>query len=402
MHNLGVVFNFEVVRTLKKKSFWLIAAAFPLAISLIYGISYFSNMSTEQAVKDTQKQKFSFAVTDESGLVNRFLVKQFGASITSDRQAGLNKVIDGKLDAYFYYPKDLTRDKVEIYARDAGLFNNGRYQGVANTILQQSVASAVNPQISAIMHGAVGFNSVTFKNGAKFDGFKELIAPAIFLVLFYFLIVTFGNQMLSSTTEEKENRVIELILTTIRARTLIIGKILALLVLALVQIVVILTPIVIAYIFLHDKLALPNFDLSNIPLDPIRIALGAALFITSFLLFTGLLVAVGASAPTAREASGFFGVVMVLLFSPLYAASLFVSSPDLGIVCFLSFFPLTAPIPLMLRNAIGNLPVHEALLGVIVLALSAVIALAIAIRMFQYGALEYTKRISVKKILQRR
>lgn len=402
MHNLGTVFRFEVIRTLKKKSFWIIAIAFPIAIGVIYGIVYFSNQSTKQASENTVNQKFSFVVTDESGLINKQLVQQLGALESKDKQSGINDVISGKLDAYFYYPNNLVQDKVEIYASDAGLFNNGRYQAMANVILQQSVASAVDPQVSAILKNTVGFNSITYKNGAQFDGFKELIAPAAFLVLFYLLIVTFGNQMLSSTTEEKENRVIEIILTTIKARTLIIGKILSLLVLAIVQIVVILTPVIVVYVLFHNQLSLPNLDLNNIPLDPVRIAIGAALFITSFLLFTGLLVAIGSSAPSAKEASGFFSVVMIFLFGPLYAASMFISAPESGLVRFLSFFPLTAPIPLMLRNAVGNLTITDAIIGVIILAISAMIALAVAVRIFQYGALEYSKQISLKAILQKR
>jgi ABC-2 type transport system permease protein len=193
-----------------------------------------------------------------------------------------------------------------------------------------------------------------------------------------------------------------MILTTIRARTLIIGKILSLLVLALIQVFVILTPITILYVLLNSALALPQLDLSNLPLDPARIAIGAALFVCSFLMFTGLLVAIGSASPTAKEASGFFGIVMVLLFGPLYAVTLFISAPTSDLVRFLSFFPLTAPIPMMLRNAVGNLSIPDALLGVAILAVSSVIALWIAVRMFQYGALEYSRRISLKTIFSKR
>jgi ABC-2 type transport system permease protein len=402
MHNLGTVFRFEVIRTLKKKSFWILAIAFPIAIGVIYGIVYFSNQSTEQASENTKNQKFSFVVTDESGLVNKKLVQQFGASVSNNKQASINNVSNGKLDAYFYYPKNLVNNKVEIYANDAGLFDNSRYQSVANAILQQSVAPAVSPQVTAILKSSVGFNTTTYKNGSKFDSTKELIAPAIFLVLFYILIVTFGNQMMVSTTEEKENRVIEIILTAIKARTLIIGKILSLLVLALIQVIVIMTPVIIVYALFHNQLALPNLDLNNIPLDPVRIAIGAALFVSSFLLFTGLLVAIGSSAPTAKDASGFFGLVMMLLFGPLYAVTLFVSAPNSNIVRFLSFFPLTAPIPLMLRNAVGNLTLTDATIGIAIISISAAVALVIAIRLFQYGALEYSNRISLKTIFQKR
>ena len=147
---------------------------------------------------------------------------------------------------------------------------------------------------------------------------------------------------------------------------------------------------------------MPNLDLNNIPLDPMRIGIGAILFILSFLMFTGLLVAIGAAVPTVKEASGFFGIVMLLMFGPLYAATLFVSSPDSGLVRFLSFFPLTAPIPLMLRNAVGNLSTIDAVIGISIIAVSAVITLGAAIRLFQYGALEYSNRISFKMIFRKR
>ena len=120
------------------------------------------------------------------------------------------------------------------------------------------------------------------------------------------------------------------------------------------------------------------------------------------MLFTGLLVAIGAAVPTAKEAGGFFGMIMVLLFGPLYAASLFVSAPDSPIVTFLSLFPLTAPIPLMLRNALGNLPVGEALIGITILIITAAFVTTIAVRIFRYGALEYSRKLSIKEIFARK
>jgi ABC-2 type transport system permease protein len=402
MYNLGTVFRFEVMRALKKKTFWITAVAFPIGMGLIFAIIYFSNQATKTASESTVNQKFSFVVTDKSGLINKKLINRYGASESNDKQAAIKEVTDGKLDAYFYYPNDLTKAKVEIYAKEAGLFNDSRYEGVAKVILQQSVAQTVSVQTTAVLKDTVGFNSTIYKNGIQFDGLKELIAPGAFLVLFYILIVTFGNQMLASTTEEKENRVIEIILTTIKARTLIIGKILSLVVLALIQVIIILTPIIIAYAYLHDTLSLPNLDLSNIPLDFAHISVGAIIFVLSFLMFTGLLVAIGAAVPTAKEAGGFFGIVMMLTFVPLYAVTLFISAPTSNIVGFLSFFPLTAPIPLMLRNAVGNLTISDTIIGISILGISAIVTLSIAIRLFQFGALEYTNRISLKTFFQKR
>jgi ABC-2 type transport system permease protein len=55
----------------------------------------------------------------------------------------------------------------------------------------------------------------------------------------------------------------------------------------------------------------------------------------------------------------------------------------------------------MLRNAVGNLTIADTIIGIVILAISAVIALAIAIRIFQYGALEYSRRISLKTIFKK-
>lgn len=403
MHNLSTVLKFEVVRALKKKSFWIVGFAFPLIISAVFAIIFFSNQTTDNIANDTKNQQFSLAVTDKTQLIKPEVLTAVKAQVVaeSDKDSTIQKVIDGQLDAYFYYPGDVSKNPVEIYARDVGLFDNSRYSGVATALLSQSVSSSVSDQLSAILQNKVAYNSATYKNGVAFDGFKQLIAPGMFLVLFYLLIAFFGNQMLTSTTEEKENRVIEMILTTIQARTLIIGKIISLITLAVIQTVIILIPLLLVYTLFGSQLSLPNVDLTNIPLDAGRIAIGATIFILSFLLFTGLLVAIGAATPTAKEAGGFFGLVMTFIFGPLYAVTLFISAPQSSLVQFLTFFPLTAPIPLMLRNAVGNLSVQDAIIGIIILAISAAIALALAIRLFKYGALEYNRRLSFKEIFTR-
>lgn len=400
MYNLGTVFSFEVSRTLKKRSFWIMSIIFPIIIAGIFGVIYFSNKTTSDAANKTQNEHFSLAITDNSNLISPDILRAVKAKTVTNKQAGIKEVKDGKIDAYFYFPNNLTKQKVQVYAKDVGLFENSRYQGTAEVLLSESVKNKVDPQIETILQNKVSYTSTTYKDGQEFDGIKQLIAPGIFLVLFYILLVMFGNQMLTSTTEEKENRVTEMILTTIKAKTLIIGKILSLVVLALIQIIIIMIPILILYYFIHSHLSLPFIDLTHIPLDPVRISIAAIIFVLSFIMFTGLLVAIGSAVPTAKEAGGFFGIVMAMTFGPLYAASLFISSPNSGLVKFLSFFPLTAPIPLLLRNAVGNLSVPQALLGMVILAVSAVVIMTIAIRLFQFGALEYSSRLSLKTIFK--
>lgn len=393
MHNLKTVYWFEVIRTLKKKSFWIMAIAFPLMMGAVFGVIFLSNQATNDVAEKMKDATFSMAITDDSGVINKEELQAIRAQAIPRKEDGIKLVKEGMVDAYFYYPKDLVKEKIGVYGKDAGIFDNGKYTEVARAILQKFATEGVEPNVATVLGGWSTFEATTYRDGKIYDGINEAIVPGIFLVLFYFLIAMFGNQMLTSTTEEKENRVIEMVLTTVKARVLIMGKILSLVTLALIQAVVFLLPVLIAYFLLHDKLSLPALDLSSLVFNPARITAAVALFIGSFMLFTGLLVAIGAASPTAKEASGYLGVVMVLLFGPLYAFSLFLSSPESSFVQFLTFFPLTAPIPALTRNAVGNLPLTDTLIVIGLLTLSSIIVMRISVRVFQTGAIEYNRNM---------
>lgn len=402
MHNLGTVIRFEMIRSLKKPTFWLMALGFPVLMAVIFGIVFFSNKATMEAAANLSEQEFSIAVTDESGVINPELIAALEAQTVESKEVGIQQVQDGEIEAYIYYPVSLSSEPVEVYGNDVGMFENSRYNAVANMLLDESVGAQVAAEQRAVLQGSVQLSSTMYRNGVEYDGIKEMIVPGIFLILFYLLIGFFGGQMLNSTIEEKENRTIEMLLTTVQARALIAGKILSLVALALIQIGVILVPILLMYFLLAPQLQIPNFDLSGLPLDPVKIALGATIFTLSFVLFTGLLVAIGAAMPTAKEASQWFGIVIMLIFGPLYGVTAFISYPDSPFVQFLTLFPLTSPIPLMLRNAYGNLPLSETLLGIAILAVAAVIMLLLAVRIFQYGAMEYDSKVSLKALRAKR
>lgn len=401
MFNIGTVYRFEVIRTLKKRSFWLTALAFPLLMALIGVIVYFSNSTTADIANKLKTERFSMMVTDNSHLLKPGQITVNSIQLATTKQEGIDAVKNGTVDAYFYFPADIASAPVEVYGKNVGLFDNDKYASVAKYLLEQSASLDVTPNVASVLKGAAKVTTTTYEKGQVYDGFQRAILPGLFLVLFYFLIAMFGGQMLASTTEEKENRVMEMILTTVTARTLIIGKILSLVTLALVQGLIFATPVVLAYVFFRNQLSIPAIDFSTIPIDPFRIAIAALIFSASFFLFTGLLVMIGAASPTAKEASGFLGVVMMFIFAPLYAAALFISSPDTLIVQIMTYFPLTAPIPAMIRNAAGNLTANEAIVVVVLLTLSAIIVMYLAIRLFKYGAIEYSKKLSIRTLFRR-
>ncbi len=402
MHNLGTVFKFETIRVLKKPTFWLMALGFPLMFAALYGIMFWSQSTTIQAAKELEKQEFSLAVTDDSKLVRPELLMAAKTKTVESKEAGINDVKNGKIDAYIYFPKDIGKQKVEVYGKDVGLFQNGKYGAVAQSLLSQSVASTVGQAQVAILQNKVQLSSTTYLDGKEHGGINEMIAPGLFLVIFFMLITFFGNQMLTSSTEEKENRTVEMLLTMVKTDTLITGKILSLMVLALIQMLVIVLPVAAGYLAFGSKLQLPNMDLSLLVFDPVRIGLALVIFLASFMMFTGMLVTLGAMMPTAKEASQWFGLVIMLIFGPFYGITAFVSFPDSPFVKFLSLFPFTAPIPLLLRNAVGNLPAWEGLLGVALLIVAAVFVLWLAVRIFRYGAMSYDSKLSLSALRMKR
>ena len=237
-----------------------------------------------------------------------------------------------------------------------------------------------------------------------------MIVPGIFLAIFYFITVFLSNRMLTSTTEEKENRVTEMILTSISAKTLILGKIISIMVLGLVQILTIILPIVIGLIIISSigtlakDLNLPDFMpiISAIKWDFGTIAISAVILIAGFMMTTGFIVALGSAMPTAQEASNYFAAIIMPLMMPLFVLPSFLSSEPSTLTIFLSYFPLTSPISLLLRNMLGTLSLAEALIGISLLVIFAIFAVWLAVRIFRFGTISYGSKVNLKSIFSKK
>lgn len=116
MHNLETVIKFEIIRTLKKPSFWISVLSIPVLIGVILGITYFSAASSEATQAEVNKEPFSLLVQDDSGIISESIIKSAGGTIISSNKQSVEAVKRrGKIDAFFYYPSDITKDSVEIF-----------------------------------------------------------------------------------------------------------------------------------------------------------------------------------------------------------------------------------------------------------------------------------------------
>jgi len=145
----------------------------------------------------------------------------------------------------------------------------------------------------------------------------------------------------------------------------------------------------------------PRTVLSSLVFEPGPMITGALLLIGGFTVFTGTLVAIGAIMPTAKEAGTIFGPLMAMMFIPFYTFSMVISNPEALIVQVFTYFPLTAPVTALLRNAFGTLSPVEA--GVVIVELLVVGALIIrlAVHLFRYGSIEYGRKLSIAGTFRR-
>lgn len=398
-HNLGTVVHFEFFRTVKKRRFWIATLAIPILLGIVFGLVFASNSSTASKADAQKNSKISFTYTDASTLVNPEIAKALGGEPELDAATAVERVKAGTLNAFFAFPASVSTEPVQVFGTDQGIFKNGTYDAVAKQLLvlsaQQKVGSA---ELAAAVQGSFRTDTQTFKDGKVSGGLETVVPPLLFLVLFYVVIILLANQMLASTLEEKENRVTEMILTTLNPTTLVVGKVISLFLVGAVQALVFAAPMVFGYVFFHDQLSMPDFDLSHLQFQFWPMMIGGLLFAGGFILFTGVLVSIGAVMPTAKDASTVFAPVMIMMFIPFYIVTMVVSDPGNLIVQIFTFFPFTAPITAMLRNGFGSLAGWQAAVVIGELFIFGFLALRLAVYLFRYGSIEYSRKLSLRTV----
>lgn len=392
--NILKVAKFEIVRQLKKPAFWAATLLLPLFIGLIYFISFISAQSVDTDVHFDENTKI--AITDDAGI----LTPGIPYVINGDKEYGIEMVKNGEVDLYFYIPADFAESKkAEFYHVSEGLEIFNTDGNIIKMILSQNSASRVDELDVVALSGdyEVVDKKIT-KDGADSNALGKAIIPFFVGVVFFMFIALCGNRFLLTVVEEKENRISEMILTSISSKHLIIGKIIALLVLGLVQIAVLVIPVLLLVFAKRDDGLIAPI-LAMIEIDPVSITLSILLFSASAVLYAGVCVLIGSLVSTARDASSFIGPAIIFMVFPLYFMQMFMVEPNL-IVQIFTYFPLSAPIALMLRNGFGTITTFEFCIGITVVAVSAAIAIRLAVKTFQKNAINFS--IALPKLFKKK
>jgi ABC-2 type transport system permease protein len=409
MSKLRSVIRHEYLTIIRQPSFWIVLTAIPLLIAVVFGLTFLGNKASANRIEELAKDLRNVAIVDNSGLINKQVIaaSKLTLSPASQTEALRQQVQDGKKEALIVYPSNLKADKTyQIYLSSNDLTKTSSVTSLGDNLLKTSLFLPLgSAQVIALAQDGASANITTYQDGKVSAGINGYIAPGFFVILFYIIFAFSISYMLTSVSEEKENRSMEMVLTYVKPRTLIVGKLLAVSLVTLTQVAffAILTTIVL--IVVHEtgnSIPLPfGIDLAKIVFNPLSLFFGAAFLIVGFLMYAGFMTTAAASTPSAKEANSFSSVFFIGAFIPFYFIVMITTDPTNPIVRFITYFPLTSPVVNLIRNTVDNLGVAQSWLSLAVMTAFMFISIWIAIKAFKLGALEYSQSIKLSKLFRR-
>ena len=229
------------------------------------------------------------------------------------------------------------------------------------------------------------------------DDWVNIFVPIMAGLAFMIAVFTTSGYLMQAVVEEKENRTIEILLTSVSSGQLMSGKIIGIIAVGLTQLLIWL-----GFAFLLIQVGRNYFELLDaLSIAPSFILLLVITLIPVFIMISALMAAVGATVTDTREGQQITGLFTLPVVVPFWLATQLMTSPNSPLAIALSFFPLTAPVTLTFRAAFGAIPSWQLALNVIVLVLSALISLWIAGRAFRLGMLRYGQRLHWRELFAR-
>jgi ABC-2 type transport system permease protein len=395
------VAKFEFLKTIKKKSFWLATLFLPLFIGVIALVSGLSSVEASKQMEKPSSFTKIFVYDPESVINPAFIVAPY--ELTRDVEASKNMVREDKSTALVMLSDNYYTDlsSTFYYRKDADFLGTANLPTVINAFIKQSAISDIkNPGVINILNGKPTSTSYTYDQKGKLvkEGFEKYLLPIASLVIFFMSVYISSGFLLQSVSAEKENRMIETILSIVDKKSLMFGKMLGLMGVMFTQLLTWLVFGFGIYKVVMSKFSLPipidfsNIDLSLLPLNLFLIFIG-------FLFFAAIMIGVGAIGTGAEDSRNLSSIFIILSIFPMYLMQILLVSPNGPLSVALSYFPFTSFMVLLIRNSFGALPTLELIIGIATSIIYVVIAMFLALKLFELGCLMYNRRPSFKEMI---
>jgi ABC-2 type transport system permease protein len=431
MHKISLIIKREYFSRVKKKSFLLMTFIVPLLfLGMWAGVIFLS-------VKDADTVTRVNVIDNTDEFINRLessSTLQF-TNATSSPEVEKEKVNqeNNKNQYLLIIPKNIAESQqVELYSSSGiGLFTQEQISSQLNTILRgiQLNEAGIDTKILESIKPNIKISSkeITME-GEKDSNAGAAMGISMFSsIIIYITLFIYGAQVMRGVIEEKNNRIVEVIISSVRPFQLMLGKIIGIGLVGLTQFIlwiVLSGALFSAATLLFDNSGSMASQMENIGgstqqstamqsemiLDiqkavstinfPYIIGTFLFYFIGGYLLYSALFAAVGSAVDNETETQQFMiPITMPLLFTYMMSFSVLLKDPSGPLAFWLSMIPFTSPIAMLVRIPFG-VPAWQLALSMFLLVAGFIFTTWVAARIYRVGILMYGKKASYKELLK--
>jgi ABC-2 type transport system permease protein len=335
-----------------------------------------------------------------------------GRQLTDVKRELNGRIGHDQLDGYLVIPPDIlqnSQSKVAYYGRNVSDEITGKQiEDRLNRAVRRErlIASGVKEQNVEELAKPVGM--VTYPVNEKGEegaedsggGFAMVFVIAF---LIYITVLLYGQVVLGAIVEEKETRIAEILFSSVRSSTLMLGKLVGVSLVALTQMGIWTVAFAVLSVFGVGWLAAQGVDISNVGLPhlPALFFLYFFLFfMLGYFIFATIYVLIGSMVTTTQEGGQMAMPVVFLLIASLYMAFPVIRSPNSSFAFWVSMFPFFSPITMLVRIVSQTPPVWQILLSLVIGVVTVVLLLWLASRIYRIGMLMYGKKATIPEVMR--
>lgn len=434
MNKIKLIIQREYITRVRKKSFLLTTFIVPLFfIGMYIGVIFLTKKSFEDS------HAFVYIVDDTQEVIHKLNSSKNVTYLkeSQDLQQQIAKLGEKKHTSILYIPGDFYESmKVEYLSQDKPNINvQSEIKDTLNKIITDKKYEqlGISPDIRNSIKSKVIMNAKEIHADGKAEDSNTEVAMVIAMalsILVYITLFLYGAQVMRGIIEEKSNRIVEVIISSVKPFQLMMGKIVGIGLVGLTQfalwIVVSLSLAGVASTFLISKQELTQEVFGNkMPVDTLTVSSVEAsgdmaeimamfqtvnfteiivcffiFFLGGYLIYSALFAAVGSAVDSETEASQFtMPITMPLLLTYVLSFGVLINDPNGAIAMWLSFIPFTSPIAMLVRIPFG-VPLWQIILSASLLVVGFIFTTWVAARIYRVGILMHGKKASYKELIK--
>lgn len=396
MSRIWLVARHHLLQEASKKSFLLVLFSLPLFLVVAIGFGYLA----EQLIGDTA----TLGYVDEAGFLDQTTYEGADDEVTllayDSPEAARSALESEQIEAYILIPTDF------LETSGAQLFTNETPPAKAlrhfEKIVRLNILSGQDPTIVERMLSGADVTVRTTGSDREFPSGGPNVSqllPVLLALTFAFLVLTTSGYMMHVVVVEKENRTMEIIVSTLSPVRMMAGKILGILGIAFIQFAVWSVFFMVAIWIGIQTLNLDWLrEIRIVWADLVPIILIA---IPTYSFIVGLMTLIGSTLTESQDAEQLGPLLFLVLLLPLYLILPISSNPNGPMALILSLFPGTSVVTIAIRNVFMEVPTWQILTALAIAILFAVGAVWLAGRAFRLSMLRYGQSLKLAEIFDR-